>query len=94
VATNDDVLHVQNVHGELYDRKAIEIRVSNKVRYVSMHEQFTRKQTDDLIGRDTAVRAPYPEVCRRLLIGQLEEKLWVVFTNALCPGTISIEEMT
>jgi hypothetical protein len=42
-----------------------------------MHEQFTRQQTDDLIGRYAAIRAADPQVVGRLDACEVAEKFRV-----------------
>ena len=55
MATNYDVLHMQNVHGKLNRRQAIQIGMDNHVGDVAMHKHFSRRQPDNLICRHTAV---------------------------------------
>ena len=93
MAADDDVTHLEDVDRELHDGKAVEIRVDNDVRDVSMDEQFTGEEADDLVGRDAAVRATDPEVTWALLARQLGEELGVLLADPLGPGPVVFEEL-
>ena len=41
---------------------------------IPVNKQFTRQQPDNIIGRDTAVRAPDPQIIGSLLFGKCLEK--------------------
>ena len=67
VAADDDVPHLQNVHGVLHDRQAVEVRVDDDVGDVAVDEHLARREVNQLRRGHARVRAPDPQVLRRLL---------------------------
>lgn len=61
VSANDDMFDLQNLHRELNDRNTVQIRRIDQIRYVSMDEQFSRQQTNDLVRWYSAVSASDPK---------------------------------
>jgi len=59
--------NLQHFDRVLHDREAVEIGMHHDIRNVAVHEQFTRRKADDLVGGDTAVGTADPEVPRCLL---------------------------
>lgn len=56
VVTDDhNVLHFENIDGELEDGKQVQVGVDHHVGDVAMHEDFARHEPGDLIGRHAAV---------------------------------------
>ena len=90
---HDDVPDFQNIDGELHHRQTIQVRVHDQVRDVAMNEQFARRQAHDLVRRHPAIRATDPEIFRRLLPGQLQEKFRLHLPDPLGPGAVVLEEM-
>src|SRR5690606_10232640 len=90
---DDDLLDLQDVDGELQRRQAVEVGVDDQVGDVAVHEHLAGQQADDLIGRDTAVRAADPEVARPLLLRQAAEEVGVVAENSGGPGAIAGEQV-
>ena len=60
VSADNDVLDLQDLDGELYDRQAADIRMNNEVRYVAMNKHFAWLQATYLICGDSAIRASDP----------------------------------
>ena len=55
VATNNDVLDFQNIHGHLQHRQAIQVCVHDQIRDVTVYKHFTRNKSGNLVCRNTAV---------------------------------------
>src|SRR5688500_15092801 len=58
-----------------------------------MDKQFPRSQPHDLVRRHPAIRASDPEIFRRLLPGQLQEKFRLYLPYSLRPGAVVREEV-
>ena len=56
-----DLQHLDRV---LHDREAVEIGMHHDIRNVAVHEQFTRREANDLVGWHTAVGTADPEESR------------------------------
>src|SRR5437763_7121490 len=67
MSDDDDVLHLEHVDCELKDRQVIGVLRRGEIRDVAVDEQLPRTEIDDGIGRHAAVRAPDPQILRRLL---------------------------
>src|SRR5258708_37856812 len=93
MAAHDDVLNLEDVNGKLDDRETIQIGMDHQVGDVAMDKELARRQSDDLIGRHTAVRASYPKVFRRLLLGKPAEEGGILPGHLFGPSAIIIEEM-
>jgi len=93
VSADDDVTHLQHVHGELDRRQAIQIGMHNDVREISVDEHFSRWEVDDLVGRDSTVGAADPEILRRLLVRQPRKKLRVRAGHGGGPGPVVREQI-
>ena len=61
--------HVQHIHGELDHRQRVQVGVHHEVGDVAVHEELTRQQADEFIGRHAAVGAADPQILG-LLLGQ------------------------
>ena len=68
VAGHDPVADSKHIDLVLQHREAIEIRVNDDVCQVAVHEELSRREPNDLVGRDTAVRAADPEAFGRVLL--------------------------
>ena len=93
MADDDDVAHLQDLDGELHHRKTIQVRVDDDVCHVAMDEHLAGKKADDLVGWHATVGAADPQVARRLLPRQFEEKIWVPLPNAFGPCLVVGKEM-
>ena len=93
VSTHDDMADFENFDGKLHDREAVEVRMHDQIGDIPMDQQFTGQQPDDFIGRHPAVRASDPQIGRRLLAGELQEKFRVLLLNALGPFPVVGEKM-
>ena len=93
VATDDDVLDLEDIHRVLQHRETVEVSVHNDVGDVAMYEELARQQADNLIGRDTAIGATDPEVTRRLLLRQRLEEGRIAKADTFRPCTVLSEEV-
>lgn len=93
VTADDNVAYTQDVHRVLHDGKAIQIRMDDLVRDVTVDEQLTGQQADDLIRRDAAVRTSDPQMLRILLLSKLFEEIRLFLPDSLRPLTVAIEEI-
>jgi len=59
---------------------------------VTVHEDLTRREADDLVGRYAAIGAADPEIFRRLRVAQALEVLWIFNINFLRPIPIVFEK--
>jgi len=66
--------------------------VNYNVRYVAVHEEFTRQQTYDFVGRHSAVRAADPEIVGRLLADQFAEEFGISGRDLFGPSAVAIEQ--
>src|SRR5882724_8114641 len=62
VPADDDVAHLEDIHGELYDGQTVEVRVDHQIGDVPVDEQFPGQLPDDFVGRHPAVGTADPEV--------------------------------
>ncbi len=62
VADDHDVLDLQHIHRVLQHRQAVQVRVHHQIGDVAVHEDLTRIEADDLVGRHAAVGAADPQV--------------------------------
>src|SRR5688572_11753521 len=93
MADHDDVLHLEDVHGELHHRETVEIRVHHHVGDVAVDEDVARQQPHDLVGRHPAVRATYPQIGGRLLARQFGEEFRILAPDLLGPFTVVLEQL-
>src|SRR5450432_597277 len=92
VTHHDDVLHAQQVDGEIDHRQAVQIGVDDDVAYVAMDEHFARLEPGDLVGRNAAVGAADPQVFGILLLQEALEIGGIPLFLALGPLSIVVEE--
>jgi hypothetical protein len=93
MAAHDDVLDPQHVDCVLQHGQAVQVRVHDNVGDVAMDEELAGEQADDLVGRHAAVRAPDPQILRRLLPGQRREELRVARPRMCRPASVVLEEI-
>jgi hypothetical protein len=55
VTAHNDVLHFEDFDGVLNNRQAIKVRMHHNIGHITVYKKFSRKQTDDFIGRHTTV---------------------------------------
>jgi hypothetical protein len=92
VTANDDVLHLEDIDGELHDREAVEVGVDDDVRHVPVHEKLTRGESHKFLGGNTAVGTADPEIFRLLLDGEILEKFRVFCAEVFSPCLVVGEE--
>src|SRR6266487_852096 len=93
VSTNDDMTDAQHVDRELQNGKAVQVGVRHHVGNIAVDEDLSRRKTDNLVRRHTAVRTTDPEIFRRLLLGEALEKLRVPPAHPSGPGRVLFEKM-
>jgi hypothetical protein len=93
VATDDDVLDLEDVDGKLHDREAIEIRMYDDIPDVAVNEQLAWKQPDNFIRGHPAVGTTDPQVLGRLLSGELCEEAGMRAGDSRCPLPVVAEQM-
>ena len=91
VAADDDVLDLEHVDGELQHRQTVEVGMDDDVGDVTVDEQFTRRHTQQFIGRHAAVRAADPQVFRGLLRSEGLEKAGVFFHHRRRPVAVAFK---
>jgi hypothetical protein len=93
VPADDDVAHAQDVERVLEHGEAVEVGVDDDVGDVSVHEHLARREPDDLIRRDPAVRAADPEILGRLTLGEAGEEVGVAGDHVRRPRPVVLEEL-
>ena len=92
-ALTNDVLDLELVNGELNDGKGIEVRVHHDIGDISMHKDFARSQTCDLVSGYARVRATNPEVFGSLLVGETIKEIRIAVDDRGNPLSIFFEKM-
>jgi hypothetical protein len=92
VAYDDDMLHLENLDGELKGGGEVGIVRDRQVGNVAVNEHFARVEIDDFGRRHTAVRAPYPKVAWPLLADETTEKTGIDEGLGRSPRTIPSEQ--
>lgn len=90
---DDNVTNPQNLDRKLQHRQAVHIRVCNEICDVSVHKYLAGFETDDHIGRHTAVRAANPQIFRVLLIGKIGKKRRIVRCYLSRPTLVIFEKI-
>ena len=67
--------------------------MNHYVRDISVHEDFTRGKTRNLIGRNAGIGATNPQVLWRLLIGKSIKEFWIVLFNGGDPLFVLLKEI-
>jgi hypothetical protein len=92
MSANDDMFDLQHLHRELNDRNAVQVRRIDQIRYISMDEQFSGQQTNDLVRWYSAVSASDPKELWGLLLRQLAKIIGLARSQALRPSTIVFQQ--
>ena len=79
MATDDDVLDLQDVDGELQHGEAVQVRMHDHVGDIAVDKQLARRHADQFVSRDAAVRTADPQVFRRLLGSEVFEEIRILF---------------
>ena len=93
VAADDYVLHPQHVDCVLEHGEAVEVGVPDHVRDVAVDEDLARREADDLVRGNAAVRAADPEVLGRLPLGEAGEVVGIIGDLCGGPGPVPCEEI-
>jgi hypothetical protein len=91
VADDEDVLHLEMVHGELDDGHAVQIAMDDDVGDVAVDKQFPREQSDNLVRGDAAVGAADPHVLGILAGGEFRKQCGIFLFNPRGPGSIVLD---
>jgi hypothetical protein len=91
--TDNDVLHLEHVDGELHHRETVEIRVNDHIGHIPVDEQLTRGKTHQFLGRNATVSATDPEILRLVLNSQILEKFRIPGAEILGPCLIVGKEV-
>lgn len=83
VPTDDDVFDLQDIDGVLQHGEAVQVGVNDEVSDVTVHEELSRKESDNFIRGHTAVRTTNPEELRALLLREGLKKLGPLPANVL-----------
>src|SRR5438874_8391560 len=89
----ENELDHERPHGRLQLRQAIEIGGNDNVRDVAMHEQFARRQVEDVGRRHATVGATDPQITRVLLLGEFGKEIGPARTEGLRPRAVAIEQV-
>ena len=93
MTTDDDVLHLEHVDGELHHREAVEIRVNDHIGHIAVDEKLPRGKAHQFLRRNATVSATDPEILRLVLNGQILEKFRIPSAEILGPCLIIGEEI-
>ena len=88
MAHHDDVLHLDDIYGELQHRKIIGVLWRGEIGDIAMDEQFAGRQVHDLIGGNAAVGTADPQILRTLLALQPLEEFRIQRNHAFRPGPV------
>src|SRR5438477_306448 len=77
VSHHYDVLHLQHIDCELQDGEVVGILRRSKVADVSVHEQFARVKSHNLVSGHPAIRTADPQILRRVLSFETPEEVTV-----------------
>jgi hypothetical protein len=83
-----NVLYAQCFDSILQYRETIKVGVNDDIGDVSMNEYFARIETNDLVCGHPTIRAPDPQVPRRLLSRQTREKFGILAQPVFGPSPI------
>jgi hypothetical protein len=93
VAADDDMFDFEMIDRELQHRQDVHVASVDHVGDVAMDKDLARFQAEHVISGHTAVRAPEPEIARRLLLGHAAEEVGILTRLAVRPFDILVEEM-
>ena len=88
MADDQDVFDAQHFDRVVNHRQRVEVGMHDDVADIAMDEDLARRQADDLVRRNAAVRAADPQVLGRLLVDQPREKIGILRVHALGPGLV------
>ena len=74
MSADDDVFDLKDINGELHHGEGVKIGVDDHIRHIAMHKDFSRRKTDQLLGRNSAVSTSDPEILGLLLNRELLKK--------------------
>mmetsp|Transcript_32306 Transcript_32306/g.48742 ORF Transcript_32306/g.48742 Transcript_32306/m.48742 type:complete len:250 (+) Transcript_32306:829-1578(+) len=92
MTANDDMFHLQVVHGVLQDGSQVEIGIDNHVRHIAVNKQLTRATVDHVLRSHTRIGAADPKIFRGLPRSALREEVGIFSQNALSPSGVPLTE--
>ena len=87
------MLHHEHVDRVLQHGEAVEVGVYDDVGDVAVDEHVARRQPDDLVRRDAAVRAADPQILGCLSLGESGEEIRILRDRRCRPGAVALEEL-
>jgi hypothetical protein len=93
VAGDDDVLHLQHLHGVLQNSEEVDIRGRSLVGHVPVHEKLSWLQPHDLVGGHSRVGAANPEVLGGLDADQSLEVFVILCDHGLSPLPVVLHDL-
>ena len=92
MTANDDVPDLEHIYSVLNHGETVPVILSHHIRNVAMDEEFTRQQSNDLIGWHTTIGATDPQIARCLLSREPREELWIGVNRSRSPCAVLLEE--
>jgi hypothetical protein len=89
---NHDVGDPEFFHGILQHGQTVPIIGPHNVAYVAVHKEFARREPNDFIGRNPAVRTADPKVGRVLNRAEPREKLGIAGQMLVSPGPVVFKQ--
>lgn len=93
VPADDDMLDAQVADGVVDDAHDVEVRIDDEVGNVAVHKRLAWLEARDLLGGDTRVAAPDPEVLGSLTLGEAGEVARVIGGFLLSPFLVVLEDL-
>ncbi len=93
VAGDDDVLHLQHLHGVLQNSEEVDIRGRSLVGHVPVHEELPWLQPHYLVGGHSRIGAANPEVLGGLDADQPLEVFVVLCDHGLSPLPVVLHDL-
>ena len=92
VAADNDMLHLQHLHGILNNGEAVGIVVDDNVGNIAVEKELSRREVEDLTGRNPAIRATDPKVFRGLSFRELLEEAGLLSGDPGGPFPVVVEK--
>ena len=93
VTANDNVLDVKSRHRILQHRMNVGIEGGRDIGDVTVHEEFPRREANDLVGGYTAISTADPEIFRPLDVAQTLKVFRIPALDFGGPLAIVLEQM-
>ena len=93
VSADDDVLDLEDIHGKIEHREAVEVAVDDEIRHIPVDEHFAWWKSNDFVRWDSAIGATDPQVARLLLRCEAFKKAGSLAFHTLSPRAVVVEEV-